>query len=85
MAVLSTLRLLRQIPDGSDPAVACITFACPAIGNGALAEEVQQRGWGRHFKNFLIPGQRSAVADCGCLLRYTHDKLGPWAACSTPG
>ena len=56
MAVLSTLRLLQQLPTGAQPAVSCLTFACPAIGNVALAEEVAARGWSPFFKNLLIPG-----------------------------
>ena len=56
VAVLSTLRLLQQLPTGAQPAVSCLTFACPAIGNLALAEEVAARGWSPFFKNLLIPG-----------------------------
>ena len=43
----------RQI---AQPAVQCHVFACPAIGNAALAMYVKQRGWERYFSNMLIPG-----------------------------
>ena len=56
MAVLCTLRLLRQLPPNAEPAVHCHVFACPAIGNEALALYVKERGWERYFSNMLIPG-----------------------------
>ena len=57
VAALSTLRLLQQLPAGAQPAISCLTFACPAVGNAALADEVAARGWSPFFKNLLIPGE----------------------------
>ena len=63
VAVLCVLRLLRQLPPDAQPAVHCHVFACPAIGNAALAMYVKERGWERYFSNMLIPGAaRSPVA-----------------------
>ena len=56
MAVLCALRLLRQLPPGAKPALQVHVFACPAIGNAALALYVKERGWEHHFSNMLIPG-----------------------------
>ena len=56
VATLSVLRLLKQLPQGATPTVRCVTFACPAIGNLALAEYVRSVGWEHLFQNYLIPG-----------------------------
>ena len=56
VATLSVLRLLKQLPQGATPTVRCVTFACPAIGNLALAEYVRAVGWEHLFQNYLIPG-----------------------------
>ena len=56
MALLCMLRLLRQLPPDAQPAVHCHVFACPAIGNEALALYVKKMGWERYFSNMLIPG-----------------------------
>ena len=56
VATLSVLRLLKQLPQGATPTVRCVTFACPAIGNLALAEYVRASGWEHLFQNYLIPG-----------------------------
>lgn len=56
VAVLCALRLLRQLPPGAKPALQVHVFACPAIGNAALALYVKERGWEHHFSNMLIPG-----------------------------
>lgn len=56
MALLCTLRLLRQLPPDAQPEVHCHVFACPAIGNEALALYVKKMGWERYFSNMLIPG-----------------------------
>jgi len=56
VAKLCTLRLLRQLPEGSpSPPITCITFACTAVGNKGLATMVDARGWGPHFRNYLLP------------------------------
>ena len=80
VAVLSTLRLLRQLPEGADPAVACLTFACPAVGNAALFEEVNQRGWQRFFKNFLIPGKLHCAWGGQSACAPDEPVCGPYAA-----
>ncbi|CAL8465334.1 g4869 [Coccomyxa elongata] len=55
VAVLATLRLLRQLPPGAQPALRCNVFACPAIGNAALAAYVRDMGWEHYFNNLLVP------------------------------
>eukprot|EP00884_Botryococcus_braunii_P014665 jgi/Botrbrau1/2319/Bobra.39_1s0008.1 len=55
VAVLCMLRLLGELPPNSQPSVRCLTFACPAIGNAALAELVKARGWEKFFTNLLVP------------------------------
>ena len=67
MAVLCALRLLRQLPPDAQPAVQCHVFACPAIGNAALAMYVKQRGWERYFSNMLIPGAAQSPVACQSL------------------
>lgn len=57
VAVLATLRLLRQLPAGAQPALSCNVFACPAIGNAALALYVKEHGWEHYFNNLLVPGR----------------------------
>ena len=54
--MLCALRLLQQLPPGAKPALQVHVFACPAIGNAALALYVKERGWEHHFSNMLIPG-----------------------------
>lgn len=54
--MLATLRLLRQLPPGAQPALRCNVFACPAIGNAALAAYVREMGWEHYFNNLLVPG-----------------------------
>ena len=56
--MLCTLRLLKQLPSGASPRLACVTFACPAIGNAALAQYTKRAGWQRFFRNNLVPGER---------------------------
>lgn len=58
VAVLATLRLLRQLPRDAQPALRCNVFACPAIGNAALALYVKEMGWEHYFNNLLVPGLR---------------------------
>ena len=67
MATLCTLRLLRQLPQDSNPGVACITFACPAIGNSALVDCVQTTGWEPFFRNMLVPGVHCAATEYDCI------------------
>jgi alpha-beta hydrolase superfamily lysophospholipase len=56
VATLALLRLLAQLPPGARPAAKAVNFACPAIGNAALAEAVRARGWDACFTTFLVPG-----------------------------
>ena len=64
VAVLCTLKLLKQLPVGSSPRLACVVFACPAIGNGALADLVTESGWQRFFRNHLVPGMLTQQQSC---------------------
>ena len=77
MALLCTLRLLRQLPPDAQPAVHCHVFACPAIGNEALALYVKKMGWERYFSNMLIPGIPMSSDSNGQL----HCSLQVWKAC----
>jgi hypothetical protein len=56
VAILAALRLLRQLPLGAQPALQCHVFACPAIGNAALAKYIKDMGWEHYFNNMLVPG-----------------------------
>ena len=58
MAQLCTLDLLRSLSGPQTPGsvVSCVTFAAPAVGNAALAELVNKRGWRDNFVNYLLPG-----------------------------
>lgn len=86
MAVLCMLRLLGELPASARPSVRCITFACPAIGNAALADLVKSRGWASFFTNLLVPedviprllGSPAAVsrASTAGLLQPTTDSQG---------
>ena len=67
VATLAMLRLLAQLPPGVAPAAKCVNFACPAIGNAALAERVQARGWEACFTTFLVPGAQTLNANTHAL------------------
>ena len=71
MALLCTLRLLQGLPAGA-PALHCICFGTPAIGNAALASLVQDQKWGAHIFNFILPGDACTV---GCCYRLTYRLL----------
>lgn len=70
MAVLATLRLLRQLPPDARPALRCNVFACPAIGNAALAVYVKEMGWESYFNNLLVPGARIFYHLATSMLHY---------------
>ena len=57
VALLCTLDLLQQLGSHANPAVACVGFATPAVGNMALAEHVSRQGWDKHITNYLVPGK----------------------------
>ena len=54
VAILCAIRLLRQLPMRDDLPVGCITFACPTIGNAALAALASS--WTPYLRNYLLPG-----------------------------
>ncbi|GAB2282419.1 hypothetical protein Dimus_016963 [Dionaea muscipula] len=61
VAALSTLAILRVIA-ASTPSkendkvpVKCVTFSQPPVGNAALRDYVNKRGWQRYFKTYCIP------------------------------
>ncbi|KAK9796242.1 hypothetical protein WJX73_000286 [Symbiochloris irregularis] len=56
VAALSTVRLLRQLPQGHTPKVKCICFGTPAVGNAALAQLVSKSGWESLFHCVALPG-----------------------------
>ncbi|KAL6555620.1 hypothetical protein OROHE_007292 [Orobanche hederae] len=59
VAVLATLAILRVIAVTSKEAeriqVKCITFSQPPVGNAALRDYVNEKGWQHHFKTYCIP------------------------------
>ncbi len=65
MAMLCTIRLLRQLPDQDDLPVSCVTFACPTLGNAALAELTSR--WAPYLRNYLLPGTGISQGHHHCL------------------
>ncbi|GFQ00133.1 hypothetical protein PHJA_002157300 [Phtheirospermum japonicum] len=59
VAVLATLAILRVIAVASKETdrvqVKCITFSQPPVGNAALRDYVNGKGWQHHFKTYCIP------------------------------
>lgn len=55
VAKLTALRLLRELPEWPTPALRCICFATPAVGNASLASLVRDAGWASHFKTYFLP------------------------------
>ncbi|KAI7748097.1 hypothetical protein M8C21_026107 [Ambrosia artemisiifolia] len=61
VAVLSTLAILRVIASASTSKeqdripVKCITFSQPPVGNAALRDYVNEKGWQQYFKTYCIP------------------------------
>ncbi|GAA0144333.1 hypothetical protein LIER_04812 [Lithospermum erythrorhizon] len=59
VAVLATLAILRVVSASSKEIervqVKCITFSQPPVGNSALRDHVNRRGWQQHFKTYCIP------------------------------
>lgn len=54
--MLCMLDLLQKLGDEAVPNLSCVGFATPAVGNAALAEYVNHRGWDILFTNYLVPG-----------------------------
>ncbi len=65
MAMLCTIRLLRQLPDRADLPISCITFACPTLGNAPLAELTSR--WAPYLRNYLLPGTGMSQQHQHCL------------------
>lgn len=82
VAQLCTLRLLNQLPKGSKPALRCMTFACPAVGNPSLSSYVQASGWVPFFQNLLIPGVQMLLNSISCMPRSMFGRL--WSAQGKP-
>ncbi|XP_051143282.1 uncharacterized protein LOC127259746 isoform X2 [Andrographis paniculata] len=59
VAVLATLAILRVISFTSKEAdrvpVKCITFSQPPVGNAALRDYVNGKGWQHYFRTYCIP------------------------------
>ncbi|XP_057780982.1 uncharacterized protein LOC130999469 isoform X2 [Salvia miltiorrhiza] len=57
VAVLATLAILRVIAVTSTEKiqVKCITFSQPPVGNAALRDYVNGKGWHHYFKTYCIP------------------------------
>ncbi|KAI4354206.1 hypothetical protein L6164_003096 [Bauhinia variegata] len=61
VAALATLAILRVIAASSPSkenekvAIKCITFSQPPVGNAALKDYVNRKGWQHYFKSFCIP------------------------------
>ncbi|KAJ7961646.1 lipase class 3 family protein [Quillaja saponaria] len=61
VATLATLAILRVIAASSPSrenekvSVKCITFSQPPVGNAALKDYVNKKGWQHYFKSYCIP------------------------------
>ncbi|KAL9273644.1 EDS1-like protein, partial [Drosera capensis] len=61
VAALSTLSILRVIAESLPSKesekvdVKCITFSQPPVGNAALRDYVNKKGWQHYFKTYCIP------------------------------
>lgn len=60
VAALATLAILRVIAVSSSKEqekvhVKCITFSQPPVGNAALRDYVNNKGWQQYFKSYCIP------------------------------
>lgn len=61
VAALATLAILRviaassSIKDNEKVQVKCITFSQPPVGNAALKDYVNRKGWQHYFKSYCIP------------------------------
>ncbi|XP_061370914.1 uncharacterized protein LOC133313542 isoform X2 [Gastrolobium bilobum] len=61
VAALATLAILRVIAASSSSKenenvpIKCITFSQPAVGNAALKDYVNRKGWQHYFKSYCIP------------------------------
>lgn len=59
VAVLATLAILRVFAasskDNEKVQVKCITFSQPPVGNAALRDYVNGKGWQHYFKTYCIP------------------------------
>lgn len=56
MATLATLRLLSTLGcPPPPPALRCICYGMPPLGDAALAALVDTRGWGPYFRSYALP------------------------------
>ncbi|KAL2488244.1 lipase class 3 family protein [Forsythia ovata] len=59
VAVLATLAILRvmavSLKENERVQVKCITFSQPPVGNAALRDYVNGKGWQHYFKTYCIP------------------------------
>nr|GMD67009.1 uncharacterized protein LOC109162383 isoform X1 [Ipomoea batatas] len=59
VAVLATLAILRVVAASSKEhekvQVKCVTFSQPPVGNAALKDYVNSKGWQNYFKTYCIP------------------------------
>lgn len=60
VAALATLAILRVVSVSSSKEqekvqVKCITFSQPPVGNAALRDYVNNKGWQQYFKSYCIP------------------------------
>ena len=54
VAALATALLLVE-SRGPPPAVCCVAFAAPPVGNSAFARHIEASGWINRFQTFLLP------------------------------
>ncbi|KAL1366830.1 hypothetical protein AAHE18_02G006600 [Arachis hypogaea] len=61
VAALATLAILRVVAASSSSkenekvSIKCITFSQPPVGNAALKDYVNRKGWQHYFKSYCIP------------------------------
>ncbi|KAL2932738.1 Protein EDS1 [Bienertia sinuspersici] len=55
LAILRALAVSSPLKDNENVQVKCITFSQPPVGNAALRDYVDQKGWHHYFKTYCIP------------------------------
>ncbi|PIN01128.1 Triacylglycerol lipase [Handroanthus impetiginosus] len=89
VAVLATLAILRVIAVASKETervpVKCITFSQPPVGNAALRDYVNGKGWQHYFKTYCIPEDLvPRILSPAYFHHYNQNHLGPANGETTP-
>lgn len=73
VAALCALRLLHSGTGHDLPAVSCIGFGTPPLGNRALAGLIKRRTWDKHIRHIRLAGMSYRL---GVWSRLRHRRLG---------